>query len=86
MQEEIIAQYICKLISEQSDHMNNVDITYTADLFLNNWLDSFSAISLIALLEEEYNFTFAPTQLQSPRMRTVEGIASIIASIITSRP
>jgi len=53
------------------------------DLFSNGFLDSFSAISLIAIIEDEYNINFTYEQLASDDMRTLSGITKIIEMLLS---
>jgi acyl carrier protein len=75
-----IAQRVSKIIQTYGMRQSGVAVlSMTDDLFDSGWLDSFSAISVIAILEEEFDYSFSPVILQSAEMRTISGISRILS-------
>ena len=64
-----------------SDTFESFSNPYDCDIFLTGMVDSFSVISIIALIEEEYQITITSDYLNSDKMRTINGIADIIISL-----
>ena len=54
------------------------DSPLTANIFEEGFVDSFSITSVIALIEEMFDYTFTPKQLQGDEIRTIEGMATIL--------
>ena len=50
----------------------------TVNIFKANFVDSFSITSIIALIEEKFDYTFSSKQLQGDEIRTIEGMANIL--------
>ena len=50
----------------------------TANIFEEGYVDSFTITSIIALIEEVFDYSFSPKQLQGDEIRTIEGMATIL--------
>ena len=63
--------------------IEGVEEPFHLDIFENEFVDSFSITSLIALIEDSFDITFTTDQLNSDRIRTIHGL-SIFAFNLTS--
>ena len=51
------------------------------DIFNSGYVDSFGILSLIAILEDEYSICIDNDYLDSDKIRTIKGLASIVYRI-----
>ncbi len=51
------------------------------DIFNSGYVDSFGILSLIAILEDEYAISIDNEYLDSDKIRTISGLASIVYRI-----
>ena len=51
------------------------------DIFNSGYVDSFGILSLIAILEDEYSIAIDNDYLDSDKIRTIKGLASIVYRI-----
>lgn len=57
---------------------------YQLDIFENEFVDSFSITSIIAIIEEYFDITYSTEQLNSDQIRTIEGLAGFALNLIIS--
>ena len=55
---------------------------YELDIFEHEFVDSFSISSLIAVVEEHFNITFNPDQLNSDQIRTIGGMSKLAYNMV----
>ena len=58
--------------------MNCTDDPCKANIFSDGFVDSFSVTSIIALIEEKYDYSFTSKQLQGDEIRTILGMVNIL--------
>ena len=57
---------------------NCTDDPCEVNIFSEGFVDSFSVTSIIALIEEEYDYSFTSKQLQGDEIRTIIGMINIL--------
>ena len=60
------------------ESINKCKNPLTSNIFNADFVDSFSVTSIIALVEERFDYSFSAKQLQGNEIRTIEGMADIL--------
>ena len=81
-----IEEFIIKNIEIISSIDMNLKNEYIRekDIFDNGYIDSFGIVSLIAIIEENYSISISNFYLNSDKIRTIKGIASIIFKLTST--
>ena len=58
--------------------INFTDDPCNANVFSEGFVDSFSVTSIIAMIEEKYDYSFTSKQLQGDEIRTIVGMVNIL--------
>ena len=58
---------------------------YNVNILDAGFVDSFSITSIIALIEEYYEYSFSSRQLQGDEIRSIDGIVNILTREINKR-
>ena len=81
-----IEEFIIKNIEIISSIDMNLKNEYIRekDIFDNGYIDSFGIVSLIAIIEENYSISISNFYLNSDKIRTIKGMASIIFKLTST--
>ena len=70
---------LLEIVSQFVDHPIDNELNLDNILVVSSeTLDSFSVMSVIAIVEDEFQITFSPEDLSSERMRTFGGMLDVI--------
>ena len=70
-----LLKVLSQFIDLSTDHDDQFD---SLNVISDETLDSFSVMSVIAILEDEFKIKFTPEELSSERMRTFGGMMEVI--------
>ena len=82
-----IQSWICSYIENVDLEFNNLsqEMKLECDIFGSTDLDSLGVMNLLLGAEEKFDFSFSAENFQDRRLRTVSGLASLIAEIIAKK-
>ena len=58
---------------------------YNSNILTSGFVDSFSITSVIALIEDAYDYSFTSNQLQGDEIRSISGIVNILRRELVDR-
>ena len=82
-----IQLWICSYIENVDLEFNNLSqkMKLDCDIFEATNLDSLGVMNLLLGAEEKFVFSFSAENFQDRRLRTVSGLASLIAEIVAAK-
>ena len=79
MDRTTIRTRVCSILSQFVDGIPDLDSKIDKmNIISDQMLDSFSVVSVIAIIEEEFDIEFTPDDLSSERLRTFGGMFDLI--------
>lgn len=74
---DTVKRFICDFLTERGAMLDEEEMA-TTDFVEAGLIDSFETLNLFMSLDEEFGVRASPTDMASPRLHTVDGLASFV--------